>query len=46
MSEIPDAPYIREACLRGTEYMYSYIFGHSSTADDIFDEHEDQEEKI
>lgn len=44
MSEIPDAPYIREACRRGTDYMYEYVFG-TLSLDDYYDEHEDQEEK-
>lgn len=45
MSEIPDAPYIREACRRGTDYMYEYIYGCTDPLDDYYDEHEDQEEK-
>ena len=27
MMHVPDAPYIREAERRGTDYMYEYVYG-------------------
>lgn len=39
MSNIPDAPYIREAENRGTDFMYEYVYGH-----DVEDDEESEEE--
>ena len=36
---IPDAPYIREAEQRGTDYMYDWVFGRPCE-----DEQEDEDE--
>ena len=39
MMQIPDAPYIREAEARGTDYMYEWAYG--ASYDDEDDDYED-----
>lgn len=39
MMQIPDAPYIREAEARGTDYMYDWVYGQYE--DDEDDEYEE-----
>lgn len=39
MNNIPDAPYIREAESRGTDYMYDFVFGRiQDDEDEDYDE--------
>lgn len=35
---IPDAPWIREAEARGTDYMYEYVYGSEEPEDEEYDE--------
>ena len=40
---IPDAPYIREAERRGTDYMYEWVYGSSDDYDEDLEEEEEEE---
>lgn len=47
MMQIPDAPWIREAERRGTDYMYEFIFGkyYRDDEDDDWDDEDDEDEE-
>lgn len=47
MMQIPDAPWIREAERRGTDYMYEFIFGkyYRDDEDDDWDDEDDEDDE-